>query len=128
MLLAKQWTQECVSSHPKCAYKPGPLPKRVLHVGTATSHSRLYVSQGEKAEYVTLSHCWGPPESHPPKVLESTAESAIASLPLASLPKTFQDAILITRQLGIRYLWIDSLCILQDSPEDWEGLPPTVLC
>ncbi|PMD19341.1 heterokaryon incompatibility, partial [Hyaloscypha hepaticicola] len=39
---------------------------------------------------------------------------------LATLPKTFQDAVLITRDLGVRYLWIDSLCIIQDSDEDWE--------
>lgn len=36
-----------------------------------------------------------------------------------ALPATFQDAIAITRNLGVRYLWIDSLCIMQDSPEDW---------
>jgi hypothetical protein len=38
---------------------------------------------------------------------------------ITGLPPTFQDAVLITRQLGIQYLWIDSLCILQDSKEDW---------
>lgn len=42
------------------------------------------------------------------------------SLPLATLPRTFKDAVIITRLLGFRYLWIDSLCILQDSPEDWD--------
>ena len=36
------------------------------------------------------------------------------------LPKQFQDAVLVTRMLGIQYLWIDSLCIIQDSPEDWQ--------
>jgi hypothetical protein len=36
------------------------------------------------------------------------------------LPKTFQDAIIISRSIGIRYIWIDSICIVQDSPEDWE--------
>jgi hypothetical protein len=37
-----------------------------------------------------------------------------------SLSANFRDAITITRALGIKYLWIDSLCILQDSKEDWE--------
>jgi hypothetical protein len=41
------------------------------------------------------------------------------SVPLQDLSPTFRDAILFTRQVGIRYIWIDSLCILQDSPEDW---------
>lgn len=39
---------------------------------------------------------------------------------LSDLPPLFQDAIIITRQLGLRYLWIDSLCIIQDSLRDWE--------
>jgi hypothetical protein len=40
-------------------------------------------------------------------------------IPIDTLPRTFQDAILITRQFGLRYLWIDSLCIVQDDEEDW---------
>ncbi|KAH9208315.1 heterokaryon incompatibility, partial [Leptodontidium sp. 2 PMI_412] len=41
-------------------------------------------------------------------------------IPLKDMPQTFQDAVTITRELGVKYLWIDSLCILQDSREDWE--------
>jgi len=41
------------------------------------------------------------------------------AIPIESLPPTFQDAVHITRRLGFNYLWIDSLCIIQDSPEDW---------
>ena len=47
-------------------------------------------------------------------------ESRKVSIPFMSPPRTFQDAVIITRKLGIRYLWIDSLCILQDSRDDWE--------
>ncbi|KAL8855860.1 MAG: hypothetical protein Q9178_007521 [Gyalolechia marmorata] len=50
----------------------------------------------------------------------TTLEIRKMSIPLNSLPRTFQDAIVITRKLGLRYIWIDSLCILQDSREDWE--------
>ncbi|KAK1502880.1 hypothetical protein CTAM01_04869 [Colletotrichum tamarilloi] len=39
---------------------------------------------------------------------------------MTSLSKTFQDAVLVTRRLGIKYIWIDSLCIIQDSKLDWE--------
>jgi hypothetical protein len=39
---------------------------------------------------------------------------------LSELSRTFQDAIRITRQLQERYLWIDSLCIIQDDRQDWE--------
>lgn len=38
---------------------------------------------------------------------------------LGELPKTFHDAVIITRELGVRYLWIDSLCIVQDDEDDW---------
>ena len=47
-------------------------------------------------------------------------EEFLAGIPSKELPQTFQDAITVTRKLQIRYLWIDSLCILQDSPEDWD--------
>ena len=47
-------------------------------------------------------------------------EEFMAGIPSSELPQTFQDAISVTRRLQIRYLWIDSLCILQDSPEDWD--------
>jgi hypothetical protein len=49
----------------------------------------------------------------------ATLEERKQSIPMASLPKTFRDAVITTRRLGIEYLWIDSLCILQDSTEDW---------
>ncbi|MCJ1318206.1 hypothetical protein MMC15_003534 [Xylographa vitiligo] len=42
------------------------------------------------------------------------------SIPMSILPPLFQDAVVITRKLGFRHLWIDSLCIIQDSPEDWD--------
>ena len=44
----------------------------------------------------------------------------IESINMTDIPKTFQDAVLITRKLGYRYLWIDSLCIIQDSASDWQ--------
>ncbi|KAM5349700.1 hypothetical protein ACJ41O_006205 [Fusarium nematophilum] len=41
-------------------------------------------------------------------------------IPFRALSKNFQDAVVATRALGFRYLWIDSLCIIQDSKEDWD--------
>lgn len=51
--------------------------------------------------------------------MKSTIGKNLKGIPVPQLPKTFRDAILITRELQIRYLWIDSLCIIQDSPSDW---------
>ena len=77
----------------------------------------LFESDGTRAQYVALSHCWGGSET-----LKTTLGTYVARknrISLSTVPKTFRDAIEVTRSLGIRYLWIDSLCIIQDSPVDW---------
>jgi hypothetical protein len=66
---------------------------------------------------VYLSHCWG--DVQPLKTTRETIASHQNSITWTDLPKTFQDAIIFTRCLGLKYLWIDSLCICQDEPEDW---------
>jgi hypothetical protein len=67
---------------------------------------------------LALSHCWGGPIS--PMLTSNTLALFENLLPYSDLPANFQDAITITRRLGIQYLWIDSLCIVQDSKQDWE--------
>jgi hypothetical protein len=69
--------------------------------------------------YTTLSYCWG---SHPYEGYITTNANLPAresNLMEDQLPKTFQHVILIARRLGVRYLWIDAVCIIQDSNEDW---------
>ena len=69
------------------------------------------------SQYVTLSHCWG---QIPIKtLLEANISKFTEGIDAAELPKTFRDAIVIARRLGVPFLWIDSLCIIQDSAEDW---------
>jgi hypothetical protein len=78
----------------------------------------LFEPRGFKEDYVTLSHCWG--EKH---IVTTTKESLTRrkeGIEVSLLPKTFSDAILITRKLRFRYLWIDSLCIIQDDEADWQ--------
>jgi hypothetical protein len=94
-------------------------PTRVLDVGPSdgSKHPFLHLSGADVQEWVALSHCWG--QSQP---LRTTIESLSAhqqALPMNKLPKLFHDAVLITRWLGYRHLWVDSLCIIQDSKEDW---------
>jgi len=77
--------------------------------------------KGEKGHYLALSHCWGPSVSGERLITtKATLESRLKSIPLSKMPSNFFDATIITRKLGYRYLWIDSLCIIQDSCEDWE--------
>lgn len=78
---------------------------------------RLYETSNETARYICLSHCWGGAN-----LFKTETDSLLArtqQIDWNDLPKTFQDAITMTRALGIRYLWIDSLCIIQDDEEDW---------
>jgi hypothetical protein len=96
------------------------LPTRVLDVGTLNVHPRLYVTTGEAAKYVALSHRWPSPESNSRRLITTrrTLSAKCSSIPLDDFPKTFLDAVKMTRALGIQYLWIDSLCIVQDDEED----------
>ncbi len=90
-------------------------------LSTPAVNSKTFVwsgSRGLKAEYIALSHCWGGKIS--PLLTTETLEPFQNRLSYAALPANFRDAIVITRELGIRYLWIDSLCILQDSKQDWQ--------
>ncbi len=70
--------------------------------------------------YMTLSHCWG---NNPILALleENVTTFLHVGITFDALSKTFQDAINVTRALGISYIWIDSLCIIQDSREDWQS-------
>lgn len=74
-------------------------------------------TNGERARYTTLSHRWGTEE--PFALTQECMEQMTRDIPWASIPRTFQDAVKITRELGVDYVWIDSLCIIQDDREDW---------
>ncbi|KAH8710106.1 heterokaryon incompatibility protein-domain-containing protein, partial [Phaeosphaeriaceae sp. PMI808] len=117
------WISACSSSHSTCS--PGhqrttPLPRRVVDVGSEETNEapRLFESNGELNYYISLSHCWGRGQHFVTET--ANLRERCTAICWASLPKTFQDAITITRKLGIRYLWIDSLCILQDDSADWD--------
>jgi hypothetical protein len=78
---------------------------------------RLKESLDERADYACLSHCWGDAKA---LVTETaTLYQYLDEIVWDQLPKTFQDAITFLRYLKIRYIWIDSLCIIQESEEDW---------
>jgi len=94
------------------------MPKRLLDVGRVTAPIRIIDTQGKVFEYVALSHCWGAESTL--TSTKSNWKKLSSNIPFSALSPLFQDAIIITRQLGLRYIWIDSLCIIQDSARDWE--------
>jgi hypothetical protein len=117
-----RWIENCRANHPKCntETKENWLPDRVLDVGTLSSPSlRLHITSESslRSPYTTLSHCWGSLEIK--KLRMANLNQFIEGIDISELTKTFQHAIQITRRLNIRFLWIDSLCIIQDSKEDW---------
>ncbi|KAK1828054.1 heterokaryon incompatibility protein-domain-containing protein [Podospora conica] len=125
--LARGWIQACLSSHAECK-RPGKplLPTRVIEVGESDADVRIFVNRDNKRDdYVALSHCWG--GAKPTVLLKSNLEAMQKRLVLdAAESKTFADAINFVRRLGIPYLWIDSLCILQDKDDlqDWKREAP----
>ncbi|KAI1197632.1 hypothetical protein F5X97DRAFT_301578 [Nemania serpens] len=118
---ARAWLENCRAHHSACSEeKVGSpvLPSRVIDVGNETTEPRLHVSNGERAPYLALSYCWGRSDN-----LETTKQSfreRMETISLASFPSTLRDAVLATRELGFRFLWIDAVCIIQDDLRDWE--------
>lgn len=113
------WIKECDTTH-DCTTKNAKLPYRVLIVGSTTEPYLLLQESLEKVgRYVALSYCWG--KLHPPKTTRSSLAQHRQKIELDTLPRSFQDAITVTRDLGIEYLWIDSLCIVQDDDSDWQS-------
>ena len=116
------WIATCRSRHHQCnqwVEDPPYHASRLLDLGESavTTAIRVIAVADSQEPYATLSHRWG--DQSFPRLLSSTLAAFEQNIPLAILPPTWVDAILVTRTLGLRYLWIDALCILQDSPEDW---------
>ncbi|KAF2460143.1 heterokaryon incompatibility protein-domain-containing protein [Lineolata rhizophorae] len=99
------------------------VPARLIDLrafGKDSEDARLIDVQGECGDYVALSYCWG----KEPLQKYTTTESRLGSMKKRivhdDMPRTFRDAFAITRKLGVRYVWIDGICIVQDSNDDWE--------
>lgn len=127
---AATWIRQCTEKHSLCnaeSRSASRLPTRLLDVGESNSTSciRLVQSSGLplNTKYLTLSHCWGLKPVH--KLTTLSASSFYKGIELFKLSRTFQDAVFVTREFqllfGVQYLWIDSLCIIQDSVEDWQS-------
>jgi hypothetical protein len=100
--LASKWYMAC-KAHDSCHRRyDAVLPTRVIDV------SNYGYARGR---YAALSYCWG--DVLPLRLTKDVFEQFEKSMPISHLPKTFRDAIEATRSLGLRYLWIDALCIIQ---------------
>lgn len=121
--MLNNWIDECKTSHPKCqAESSSWLPSRLLDVGSWDDLPRLVETApgGVKGKYAALSHMWGDTTYRLPlRTLKSNYEDMKAGISMSTLPKNFVQAIIVCRRWDIQYVWIDSLCIIQDSFDDW---------
>ncbi|KAK6850694.1 HET-domain-containing protein [Apiospora arundinis] len=120
----KAYLKNCSETHTICRLNQNTeLPSRLVDVEAEPKGVRLVRTDNLPAgtSYTALSHVWGSPRTTPPFLVTTlkNLSSMKEFVQLESLPQTFQDAVETTRALGLRYVWIDSLCIIQDCAEDW---------
>lgn len=127
-----RWNHQCLNSHITCKQFSQSKrlagdtfakewPTRFLVVGNINDPT-IKITEISDLEpstlvYMTLSHRWG--QYNPIKLLRDNYSTFQQGVSMGDLPKTFRNAVEVTRKLGLPYLWIDSLCIIQDSNEDW---------
>jgi len=123
--LIQYWVTGCNQHHQTCKGVTDGLwfPTRLIHVGKENEDPYLHLpdstSWNSDHYYTTLSHRWGPDSGQVTKLLSANFSELRKKINIQELPETFRDAINITRRLGAPFLWIDSLCIIQDDKEDW---------
>ncbi|SCN67797.1 related to tol protein [Fusarium fujikuroi] len=115
--------ESCQNKHEICrASRLGSttLPSRLIDVGTTPTSSVRVINTKDISigPYATLSHCWG--DLKFVQLTKDTMPTLNNGINTATLPTTLKHAVEVVRFIGLHYLWIDSLCILQDSPQDWE--------
>jgi len=120
--LLRAWVRDCDKEH-ECQLSlltGGTAPKRLIRI-VSLDQVQLYLSEStEKIEYIALSHRWGTSlQEH--KTTTTNYDRRLKGFAMEELPRNFQDAIRITKELGKQYLWIDSICIIQEgSSKDFE--------
>ncbi|KAJ4861465.1 heterokaryon incompatibility protein (HET) domain-containing protein [Trichoderma breve] len=120
---AAKWLTECRTSHGECRVSDAEfVPNRLLYLGDSRTDSNILelVEKAAAVSYAALSHRW---------TKETPAKSLLTSnfldrkqngMPIAYLPRMMQDVVRVLRRLGIEYIWIDCLCIIQDDKDDWK--------
>jgi hypothetical protein len=125
---AQMWISEC-NKHEKCKRWPevhgtaGFVPSRLVEIEGSTRDGSVRLVNGAETGskgkvYATLSHCWG--RRTFVRLLKSNERELRAKIYPSILSTTFRDAIELARDLGLSYIWIDALCIVQDDPDDWK--------
>ncbi|KAL6923019.1 hypothetical protein FSST1_000293 [Fusarium sambucinum] len=119
--LIRGFLERCTKSHRACRFKGTyEMPTRVIDVGSQVQRPRLVItSYSMKESYLALSYCWGP-ATDTFTLNRDTMDEMSKGVDESRLVAAHRDTIALSRQLGIQYIWIDALCIIQGDKDDWE--------
>jgi hypothetical protein len=124
--LLRKWLWTCIHDHSECltyqqkATTAEERPTRILQVGQDYVQLCQTAATDSQYLYATLSHIWGTDPSYQLTLTKNNVVELQGGVPITCLPKIFREAATLTRLLGLHYLWIDSMCIMQDSQSDWK--------
>lgn len=123
--LIKSWLRLCASeSHPQCTAGiniTGDLPDRIIKIDPSGGLRLMDNAEHQiKGQYAALSHRWGGGSRGPSQLTDSNYDQLKQDITLSSLSKNFEDAVTVCLALDIEYLWIDSLCIIQNDKAEKE--------
>ncbi|KAK3690542.1 heterokaryon incompatibility protein-domain-containing protein [Podospora appendiculata] len=116
--VAAKWIRRCVTTHSCCRTGADqPLPSRLVEIDKHLRNLKVVETKGKTGRYMCLSHCWGTKHT-----FETTAETLprfLKGFPYTDMPTVYREAVKMAHMMGVKYLWIDSLCIVQDDRDDW---------
>ncbi|TDZ16726.1 hypothetical protein Cob_v010389 [Colletotrichum orbiculare MAFF 240422] len=116
----RSWLRQCTESHEECRYKKDyGKPTRLVAFDDKIARVVLTESLDVMPKYASLSYCWGLEPFT--KLTVDNISAFLGGIVIEQLPKTFRDAMYVARKLGLSYIWIDALCIVQqgDDHMDW---------
>jgi hypothetical protein len=114
---ASSWLEYCYSSHPKCDHTQSDfVPRRLLRIEQSEIMHLVEDTSKQRLRWAALSYVWGGPQ------IFSTTNACIDEIKrgflVKELPQTLRDAVTVCQALALEYMWIDSLCIIQDDVDD----------
>ncbi|KAK2697757.1 hypothetical protein QWA68_002721 [Fusarium oxysporum] len=130
--MLSSWLQQCQENHEECRTsfsgsrllnpEATDLPNRCIEVSLDSDGARVLTLKetgGCRGKYITLTHRWIQPDTANASTLQSNYSERLRGEGLEYLPSHFEDAFYLALKMGIPFVWIDSLCIIQDSEQDW---------
>ncbi|RSL71730.1 hypothetical protein CEP53_001327 [Fusarium sp. AF-6] len=117
---AAKWLAHCIENDKACEPPDdGFMPTHLINVGSASQSPFLFKTSGTRKPYACLSYCWGHDSDAILKTTTSNLENHYQEIPEPAMPEGIRDAIRVCRGLQIPFLWVDSLCLVQDDAKAW---------